>query len=128
MASPGGVFNHTVVVAEKPEPLMQRFVSATAGTRGYTMNSAGTNSLVLTRKYTPTWAIVVAVIGIIVFLIGLLALLVKNTESLTVTLTEVPEGTRVNITGVATPDMISRFHGVLSAVSTATAAEVPEAP
>jgi len=128
MASPGGVFNHTVVVVEKPEPLMQRFVSATAGTSGYTMNSAGTNSLVLTRKYTPTWAIVVAVIGIIVFLIGLLALLVKNTESLTVTLTEVPEGTRVNITGVATPDMISRFHGVLSAVSTATAAEVPEAP
>jgi hypothetical protein len=107
---------------------MQLFVSATAGTSGYTMNSAGTNSLVLTRKYTPTWAIVVAVIGIIVFLIGLLALLVKNTESLTVTLTEVPEGTRVNITGVATPDMISRFHGVLSAVSTATAAEVPEAP
>ena len=27
MASPGGVFNHTVVVAEKPEPLMQRFVA-----------------------------------------------------------------------------------------------------
>ena len=116
MPEPGGVFNQTVVVVEKPDALMQRFVSATAGTSGYTMNSVGPNTLILTRKYWPTWVIVVAVIGALLFLIGLLALLIRNTETLTVTLTEVPEGTRVNITGVATPDMIARFHGVLSGV------------
>ena len=116
MAAPGQVYNQTVTVAEPPDSVIQRFVTATAGTSGYTMNTAGSNSLILTRKYTPTWAVVAAVLGAILFLIGLLALLVKNTESLTITLASTGEGTRVNISGVATPEMIARLNGALAGV------------
>jgi hypothetical protein len=97
---------------------MQGFVTATAGTSGYTMNTAGSNSLVLTRKYLPTWAIIVAIVGALVMLLGLLALLVRNTESLTIALAEVEGGTRVTITGVATPEMIARLNGVISGAKT----------
>lgn len=55
-----------------------------------------------------------AIVGALLFLIGLLALLVKNTESLTIALAEVEGGTRVTISGVATPEMIARLNGVIS--------------
>jgi hypothetical protein len=114
LAAAGQPFHQSVVLADKPEVLMQGFVSASAGARGYTMNSAG-NSLVLTRKYLPTWAIVVAIIGAFVFLIGLLALLIRNTETLTVALAEADGGgTRLTISGLATPEMIARLNGVIS--------------
>jgi hypothetical protein len=75
MAAKGQPFDQIVVLAEKPDVRMQGFVTATAGTSGYTMNTAGSNSLVLTRKYLPTWAIIVAIVGALVMLLGLLALL-----------------------------------------------------
>jgi hypothetical protein len=118
MAAKGQPFNQIVVLAEKPDALMQGFVTATAGTSGYTMNTAGSNSLVLTRKYLPTWAIIVAIVGALVMLLGLLALLVRNTESLTIALAEVEGGTRVTVTGVATPEMMARLNGVISGAKT----------
>jgi Uncharacterised protein family UPF0547 len=127
MAAGGQVFNQQVVVTEKPEALMQRFVSATAGTSGYSINTAGPNSLVLTRKYTPTSAIVGGIILGLLTLIGFALLLLKKTESLTITLSGAPEGTRVSISGVATPEIIARLYGVLSAVTVATTGEVVEA-
>jgi hypothetical protein len=114
MAAAGGVINQSVLVKQKPELLIQNFVSATAGTSGYTINTAGANSLVLVRKYTPTWAVVVGVLGILLFLIGLLAFLIKETESVTVTLAEGRDGTRVTISGVATPEMQARLNSVIS--------------
>jgi hypothetical protein len=117
IAAEGQVFNQQVVVTEKPEALMQRFVSATAGTSGYTINTAGPNSIVLTRKYTPTSAIVGGIILGLLTLIGFALLLMKKTESLTITLSGAPEGTRVSISGVATPEIIARLNGVLSAVT-----------
>src|SRR5687767_718030 len=120
MAAPGQGYNQRVLVAEKPAVLMQRFVSATAGTSGYTVNTVGPNSLVLTRRYLPTAAIVGAVVGALLFLVGLLLLLIRSTESLTVALAEVAGGTRVEITGVATPEMAARLNGVLSGVPVLT--------
>jgi Uncharacterised protein family UPF0547 len=123
MGAAGQVFNQNLVLADKPDSLMQRLVSATAGTTGYALNTAGPNSLVLTRKYTPTWAIVLGVIAGLLTIIGFALLLVKSTESLTITLSEVPEGTRVTSSGVATPEIIARLNGVFSSVAVGPARE-----
>src|SRR5512133_2810452 len=109
MAAPGGVFNQTEVVPAKPDEVMSRLVAGSAGTPGYSVTTAGPNSLVFIRKYWPTWVIVVAVLGALLFLLGLLALLIRNTETLTVTLKAVAGGTQVEIRGVASTDLISRI-------------------
>jgi hypothetical protein len=97
---------------------MQDLVAAASGTQGYTVNMGGPGSLVLTRKYTPTWAIVLAVIGFLIFLLGLLFLLVKNTETVTISLRPAPGGTEVRATGVATPELQARLNSVFEARST----------
>lgn len=91
---------------------MQSLLSAVSGAHGYTVNVAGPGSLVLTRKYTPTWAVVLGIIGLLVFLLGVLFFLVKTTETVTVGLREVPGGTEVRASGVATPELQARFNVV----------------
>lgn len=115
MASRGQPFNQTVIVDSSPEEVVQRALGSTAGTRDYTFNMAGPNSLVITRKFIPQWAIIVAVIGALVFLIGLLALLCKETEVLTLTATEVAEGTKVTLNGMATAELVARLNAVFQA-------------
>jgi hypothetical protein len=108
-----------MTVGGDPDDVMQQIISATAGAAGYTVNMGGNRTLILTRKYTPQWAIVVAVIGILFFLIGLLALLVKETETLTVTVAPVDGGTRVNITGQGTSELIARLENVAGSLPAA---------
>jgi hypothetical protein len=122
MAAPGQSFTQSLLLDEKPETLMQSFVTAAAGANGYTLNTAGPNSLVLTRKFLPTWAIVVAIIGAFFLLLGLLFLLVRTTETLTVTLAETDGGTRVTISGLATPEMMARLNAVIGGTKTVSAA------
>ena len=116
MAEKGLSFVRTAIVDDDPEVVIQRFLTVTAGTPEYTVASAGSGSVVLTRRYTPTWAIVVAVVGVLLFLIGLLALLVKQTETLTITAVASPEGTRVAISGVASAALATRLNAAMSTV------------
>jgi hypothetical protein len=119
-----------IQIAEVNQPadlVMQQFVSATAGASGYTVSQAG-NTLILTRKYTPTWAIVLAILGALFFLVGLLLLLVKNTETLTISLAQGPTGgTRVSISGQANADLVGRLNAVLSSLPPQTA-QIPAMP
>ncbi len=87
------------------------------------MTSVGGNTLILSRRYIPTWAIVVAAIGAVFLLIGLLFLFVKETETVTVTLAEREDMTRISISGVATRSMIARPDAVLAALPSAGAAD-----
>ena len=116
MAAPGTTFTSTVAVAGTPESISQALVAAVAGDPSYTVNVAGTGSIILTRKYIPTWAIVVAVVGLFLALLGLLALLYKETETLTITITPADGGSRVAISGLATPEMGARIRTALNAM------------
>jgi hypothetical protein len=116
----GQSFVKTVTVGKNPDDVMQQIISATASATGYIVTMGGNHTLILTRKYTPQWAIVVAVIGIFFFLIGLLALLVKETETLTVTVALVNGGTRINATGLGTPELISRLESVARSLPAAS--------
>lgn len=115
MPSSGQPFNQTVVMQTSPEETIQRLLGSTAGTRDHTFNMAGPNSLVITRRYIPTWAVIAAVVGFLLFLIGLLALLYRATEVLTITAMEVPGGTRVTLNGMATPELVAHLNAVFQA-------------
>jgi hypothetical protein len=115
VAAPGKNYNRIVVVNGDPEATMQDLTAAVSGAQGYTANMGGKGSLVLTRRYTPTWAIVLAIIGLLVFLLGMLFLLVKKTETVSVSLRPVVGGTEVRVSGVASPELQARLNAVFEA-------------
>ena len=125
MPASGQNFNQTIVVAERPDAVSQRIIQSVSGVTGCTVTTAGVGSILISRKYRPTWAIVVAVVGILLFLIGLLALLYTVTETLTITITPDGDGTRVSVSGIASQEMLARITGVLGslAVSAGSASE-----
>jgi rubredoxin len=116
MAAPGTPFNAISAVAETPENVSQTLVAATAADTAYTVSAAGTGSIILTRRYIPTWAIVVAIVGLFIALLGLLALLYKDTETLTITITPAAGGSRIAISGVATTEMSARITAAINAM------------
>jgi hypothetical protein len=116
VAAPGTPFNATSSVAETPENVSQTLVAATAADPAYTVTSAGTGSIILTRRFIPTWAIVVAIVGLFIALLGLLALLYKDTETLTITITPDGSGSRIAISGVATREMAARITASINAM------------
>jgi hypothetical protein len=117
MANPGQNFNQTMVVATSPEQVSYALMAGTAGVPGYSVTTAGPGSIVLTRKFIPVWAIAVAIAGFLFFLIGLLALLYKETEVMSITLAPEGAGTRVTMSGVASQEMLSRLGACLNQMS-----------
>lgn len=128
MAAPGTAFNATRAVAETPENVSQTLVAATAADPAYTVSAAGTGSIILTRRYIPTWAIVVAIVGLFIALLGLLALLYKDTETLTITITPAAGGSRVAISGLATREMVARITAAINAMPALDGAAAEPAP
>jgi len=114
MADPGTDINQVFSVAATPESLAQAFFAAASGSSGYQVTAAGAGSIVLTRRYTPGWAIAVAIIGALFALLGLLALLVKDTETLAITITPVAGGSRISINGRCTAEMVTRLNAVIT--------------
>jgi len=83
---------------------MQSLLSLPSGGNyfdGYEVRQVTGNSLHITRRYVPPWAFVVAIIGCFFFLIGLLALLVRDTEVLTVTVYQQEDGSYLDCAGTA---------------------------
>lgn len=115
MAAAGQSYNQLVVLSGDPDTTMQDLVAAVSGAPGYTVNMGGPGSLLLTRKYTPTWAVVLGIIGLLIFLLGMLFWLVKNTETVTASLRPVTGGTEVRVSGIATPELQARLNAVFGA-------------
>lgn len=117
--------NATYVVAGPADRVTQAYAAGLAGT-GFTYTVSG-NTIIVTRRYTPTWAIVVGVVGLLFFLIGAFAFLVKDTETLTITLT--PEGsmTRVGVHGVASEPIRWRIDGVTRSLGAPSSGEQADA-
>ena len=98
-----------------PDHVLQAFLTGFDGTDAV-ITLSGANNIVITRKYTPTWAIVVGIIGLLFFLLGVFAFFVKETEVLTVALSPEGEGrrTRVAISGVAGAVVAARVNNIVA--------------
>jgi hypothetical protein len=113
MSAAGRGINTAIAVAESQEAVCEALLAGSTGIRGYTVTTAGISSLTLTRRYLPTWALMLAIYGVWLALLSLLALFIKRTETLSVTLLPMPGGTKVVLAGVASREMIDRLGVVL---------------
>lgn len=119
MADPGQDFSLVATVRSSPVDVAQLIgQSFQSGSGNYFDDNQfapiGPTTFRVTRRYVPTWAIVVAVIGFFCALIGLLALLVRDTEILMIEIQEDPEGSKVTVTGKAKGDTVLALQSVLS--------------
>lgn len=70
--------------------------------------------MVVSRRYIPEWAIILAVLGALIFLLGLLFLLVKKEETLTVSVSPREQGgSTVVIGGEASDFLIGKVQPLL---------------
>ena len=108
-------FAQTVVLNGPPEAVRQQLHMAASGVQGYTIVHTEPNSMLLQRRFIPTWAMIAAGIGFFFFFLGLLFLLARATEAIEIRVG--PEagslGTRVGLSGVADSQMIAVLQGVL---------------
>jgi hypothetical protein len=97
---------HRIVVEEPVEVVHQRLLTELTPIVSqwkFSLVAQDQRSLTYTRKVVPTWAMVLAIIGLLVFLLGLLFLLVKETQTVLISLS--PDGgggTDIVVTGVQT--------------------------
>lgn len=106
MPGSGQPFHYAILVPAPPAAAMQTFLTLPSSGNyfdGYEVRQVTGSSLHITRRHVPTWAIVVAIAGSLFFLIGLVALLVRETEVLIVTVSEQEEGSYLDFSGIATP-------------------------
>jgi hypothetical protein len=76
------VLQKTVTTTVHAEDVVDFIASEVAQYVGHSFDQFGPSTWKISHRYTPAWAIVLAVI---LFPIGLLFLLVKDTESMTIT-------------------------------------------
>jgi hypothetical protein len=97
---------HRIAVEEPVEEVHRRLLTELTPIVSkwkYSLVAQDQRSLTYRRKILPTWALVLAIIGLVVFLLGLLFLLAKETQTVLISLT--PDdggGTEIVVTGVKT--------------------------
>lgn len=98
-----------------PDHVLQAFLTGFDGIDA-AVTLSGVNNIVVTHRYTPTWAVVVGILGLLFFLLGVFAFLIKETEVLTVALSPEDEGrrTRVAISGVAGAAVAARVNHIVA--------------
>jgi zinc-ribbon domain len=121
----GQNFHETLLVNGQVEEVFQSVLASFNGTTGYQVNGVSPSSIVLTRKFRPTWVWVVAVIGFFFFFIGLLVLFYTETETVTVTLTAEKNKTQITIGGVGTPEILTLLTSSVSKFQRASQAKAP---
>ena len=102
----GQPFHYSVRVSAPPGEVMQALLSIPRGGNyfdGYQVQQATPSSVHVTRNHVPMWAAIVAICGFWACGLGLLALLIRETEALAVTVLEDGAGTQVTVSGAATP-------------------------
>lgn len=120
MAAKGVPINAVYSTTLSPDEATRRIYTAVCqmggGYSDGTQALMNGNSLItLTRKYLPTWAIVVAVLGALFLLIGLLALLARSTETCTISCQVGANGTTtISINGTLGQNVYNALQAVLA--------------
>ena len=104
--------NHSALVHDStPEAYIQRATLALAGLSRHQLSGIGGSTLIVTRSYTAGWRVVVAVL---LFPIGLLALLGRDEDTATVAASHDGDHVRVTLSGAFAGDAIDRLNTTLN--------------
>ncbi|MCL2746066.1 MAG: hypothetical protein FWE48_03115 [Coriobacteriia bacterium] len=106
-----------VKVTNDIDEVRQILLGSLSVINGSDIQLAGENTMIVNRRYIPTWAIVVAVIGFFFFFIGLLVLLYRENETCTIQLRAVEGGTIVTISGTGDSVVGERLNAALSSLN-----------
>ncbi len=117
MPNPGQPITETITVNEPPDEVIQTLMRSFPGSGGfldsYQVTMPSQNMLVITRKFVPQWAIIGAIVGFLLTLVGGALIFLKTTETVTVTAEREGEKTEVNIMGTAPPEIAMRLRSAL---------------
>jgi protein-S-isoprenylcysteine O-methyltransferase Ste14 len=119
MAAAGTNYKRSITTRVEPDAATHALVTSATGARGYKVTVVDHDTVLLTRRYVPTWAVVLGVATLIFMLLGLVAFLIKNTETVTVSVSATQEGTDVMASGVASAEMAERLNDVLEGLQSA---------
>lgn len=109
VAAPSSKLQVTFVIPDRaPEVALRDVVAGTETLPEYTMDWAGPNVLLLTRRYLPDWALMAGIL-LAFSLIGLVLLWVRYTDTLVVSVSQSPRGTSMSYSGFASRMMIQRL-------------------
>jgi len=129
MATAGLHWNMSMVVPSPPQTVATAIPQAVPQGGNYfdqyEVRSPGFGSIQIVRQFVPTWAIVLAIIGALFFLIGLLLLLLRTTEILQVTVYENSGGSRVDVNGVASSRLGNQLQAALNHMAQFGVAQAP---
>lgn len=117
MLEQGQPFSYSVLVPASQAAATQSLLSLRSGGNyfdGYDVRQVGANCIQFTRRYTPQWAVVVAIVGSCLFLLGALALFVRETEVLTINVYQRGEGSYLSVSGRAAPAVAVAVNLVIS--------------
>lgn len=78
----------------------------------YNVTSSVPASVTWTRRYTPTWASVLGIIGLLVFLLGMLFWLVKREDTLVASLREEQSATIITFSGTGPTELPNLLTGM----------------
>lgn len=84
------------------ESVAAAFTGITAGVgvaKGFRVERPDSSTLVIVHRYCPTWAVVCGIVGLFVFLLGLLFFAVKTEDRATIVGRDVDGGARFTVTG-----------------------------
>ncbi len=90
--------------AVNPTDLFNQVSAGVSLVNGQHIASVGSETMTISRKKTGGWIILVC---ILLFPIGLLALLARQTETITVTARDTPDGVRVSASGQGDDRVVS---------------------
>jgi len=116
MAEAGVGFNTNFTSVKSIEEVHSTFISGITGVDGCTISMAGANSIIITRKYMPTWALIVGILGLLCFLLGALAFLYRETETCTIQLIKTNNGVSGSITGVVSENLKQRISSIIQTI------------
>jgi hypothetical protein len=112
------VHETTALVAVSPETAKDVVLSALRSGDGYQVAFGAGGSLVLSRSYRPRWATVVGIVTAIPMVgLGLLFLLVRRTESCTITIMDSPRGCSIIVDGQLSETVLARVRAALASRS-----------
>jgi hypothetical protein len=102
-----------LLLAVPPTQFMNE-LSTTLSKKPHVIQPTGPNSVNIIRNYLPAWAVILGILGLLIFLLGVIFFFVRrSTVGATVSWTEVPGGVRVTTAGsdLTTNSMLGFFLG-----------------